>query len=97
MIKHYKELTIEDKKKVYIATKQIFEATYNIPWASIEPKIHKFIDDAFDDEKFPKMSSDDQVDAAYCRREFKTKPSIEDYMIWSARFVAQTEYVEVSD
>lgn len=76
---------------------KLFENTYNIPWDDIEPKIHKFIDDAFDDVKFLKMSSDDQVEGAYCRKEFKTKPSIEDYMIWSVRFVAHTEYVEVLD
>lgn len=98
MIKKRSEMTEFDKAKYMRNVKSELEKNYGIPWEFYENKIQKFIDDAFDDEKFTKMSPDDQIDAAYARKEFgKNKPSIDDLLIWQGCFVAHTEYVEISD
>ncbi len=77
-------------------TKREYEKTYGTPWESIEYKIIEDIENTFDDEKFVKMDPEFLVDAAYCRREFgNKKPSLADYLLWTARFVADSEYVEL--
>ena len=70
MLKKISELTENDKHKFIEASKQSFEKTYKLPWSYIEYKTQEFIDNAFDDTKYPKMSPDDQIDAAYARKAF---------------------------
>ena len=49
----------------------------------------------FDDERFVKMSPDDQIDAAFARKEFgKEKPSLVDFLLWSWKFVTHSDVVE---
>lgn len=98
MIKKRSELTEADKEKYIRNTRRELEQKSGLPWSFFEERIHEFLDNAFDDETFPKMTPDDQIDAAYARKEFgKNKPSINDYLIWQGCFVAKTEYVEIAD
>jgi len=60
-----------------------------------ERKNQDNIDATFDDERFVKMSPDDQIDAAFARKEFgKEKPSLVDFLLWSGKFVTHSDVVE---
>ena len=84
MIKKRSEMTELDKEKYIRNIKRELERNYGTPWEFYEKKVQEFIDNAFDDEKFCRMSPDDQIDAAYARKEFgKNKPSIIDLLIFS--------------
>lgn len=49
----------------------------------------------FDDERFAKMSPDDQIDAAYARKESgKNKPELIDFILWSLKLVTYSNAVE---
>ena len=98
MIKKISELTEQDKVKFMRNVKKSMLLEQGMPWDIMEPMIQADIDAAFDDEKFAKMDPEFAVDAAYMRREFgKKKPSIVDYMLWSAKFVTHSEYVDIGD
>ena len=57
----------------------------------------QFLEDAYDDKKFPNMSADDRIDASYLRRDYESKPSLIDFIIWQVRFVTHNDMVEVPD
>ena len=97
MIKHYKDLTPQDKQKFISRTIWEMENIYNVPWPELEAKMQAFLDAAFDDSRFPMMSSDDVIDASYCRKEFQEKPDLIDFMIWQGRFVTKSDYIEIPD
>lgn len=98
MIKRIQDLTAEEKKQFYERTKSEYEEKYGLSWELLERKMQREIDATFDDELFPKMSPDDQIDAAYARKEFgKNKPSLVDYMLWAGKFVTHSDYVEIPD
>ena len=60
--------------------------------------MQKFLDDAFDNKRFPTMSADDQIDAAYARKEFgKRKPSIAEYSAWVTKYSTHMEMFEVPE
>ncbi|MBR4909002.1 MAG: hypothetical protein IKZ43_08335 [Acidaminococcaceae bacterium] len=63
----------------------------------MERKTQAFLDAAYDDNLLPKMSPDDLIDVGFCRKEFKTKPEMIDFLIWQVRFVAHSDYVDVPD
>ena len=45
--------------------------------------------------QFVKMDPDSRIDAAYARKEFgDKKPSLVDYMLWTAKFVTHSDVVE---
>ena len=53
------------------------------------------IDATFDDAQFVKMDPDSRIDAAYARKEFgDKKPSLVDYMLWTAEFVTHSDVIE---
>ena len=53
------------------------------------------IDATFDDAQFVKMDPDSRIDAAYARKEFgDKKPSLVDYMLWTAKFVTHSDVIE---
>ena len=64
----------------------------------LEERAQHFLDQAFDDNLYPKMSPDDQIDAAYCRKAFNNrKPSMADYLIWTTVFVTKSDYIDIPD
>ena len=73
MIKIIRDLTESDKRKIYEAAKAAYKRTYDVPWEVIESGMRTFIDSAFDDDLFVKMSPDEQIDASYCRKAFGNK------------------------
>ena len=99
MLKNYKNLTPEDKRRFLEASIVEFEKNSGgLPWSVVKERAQAFLDCAFDDKRFPQMSPDDQIDAAFCRKEFgKKKPELVDFLIWTARFVAHSDLVEVPD
>ncbi len=98
MIKNIHNLTESDKRKFYEAAKADYTRNYNIPWAVIETGMRNFIDSAFDDKLLAKMSSDDQIDAAHCRKAFgNKKPSIYDFVVWQTAFATHSEYIDIPD
>ena len=98
MIKRIQELTEEERKRFYRATMAEIQRTGHISAAEVQQKIQRLIDQAFDDELFPKMSADDRIDASFCRKEFgDKKPDIIDYLLWSGKFVTHSDYVEIPD
>lgn len=97
MIKHYKDLTPSDKARIMNKTKWEIENIHNVPWSEMERKMQAFLDAAYDDKLLPKMSPDDLIDAGFCRKEFKTKPDMIDFLIWHGLFVAHNDFVDVPD
>ena len=98
MFKRIQDLTEEDKKRYYEATKEVYSKKYATPWPVIEKTMLDEIDKTFDDEAFSKMDPDFAVDAAYARKEFgKKKPSLVDYMLWMGKFVTNSDEVEIPD
>lgn len=98
MIKKINELTDADKQRFLRAVERDYKTNYNIPWTVIEQSAQAFLDQAFDDRLYPKMSPDDQIDAAHCRKAFNnTKPALVDYMIWSVTLATHSEYIEIPD
>ena len=97
MLKRMQDLTPEEKQRIYRETIRIFERDHkDISWSEIERRAQVFLDRAFDDKLFPQMSPDDQIDAAFCRKEFrKNKPSLVDYFIWTTKFVMHTDMIAV--
>lgn len=95
MRKHISEMTPADKASFLEATKRALLLEQGVPWEVIEPKIQAEIDAAFDDAKFVKMDPDSRIDAAYARKEFgDKKPSLVDYMLWTAKFVTHSDVIE---
>lgn len=98
MIKKIQDLTPEEKQRFLEATKREMERNYHTPWSEIEMRIQKKLDDTFDDEKYVKMSPDDQMNGAFLRQEFgKNEPSIVDYLLWAGKFVSHSDDVEIPD
>ena len=98
MIKNIHKLTEADKRKFYEAAKAEYTRNYDVPWEFIEAGMQAFIDNAFDDKLFAKMSHDDQIDASHCRKAFgNKKPSIYDFMIWQTAFAAHSEYIDIPE
>lgn len=88
-------MTPEDKAAFLEATKIAMLIEQGVPWEVIEPKIQDDIDATFDDDRFVKMDPDFRIDAAYARKEFgDRKPSIVDYMLWTAKFVTHSDVIE---
>ena len=95
MRKKISEMTAADKAEFLKKTKEAMLREQGIPWEMVEPKIRKEIEDTFDDEKFLKMDPALRIDAAYARKEFgDKKPDLVDYLLWSAKFMTKSEYVE---
>lgn len=95
MRKRISEMTPEDKAAFLEATKIAMLIEQGVPWEVIEPKIQDDIDATFDDDRFVKMDPDFRIDAAYARKEFgDRKPSIVDYMLWTAKFVTHSDVIE---
>lgn len=98
MIKHINSLTESDKHKFYESAKASFIRYYDMPWEEVEASMKRFVDCAFDDKLFVKLSPDDKTDASYCRKYFgNKKPSIYDFVIWQSVFASHSEYVEIPD
>ena len=77
------------------ATKRALLIEQGVPWEVIEPKIQAEIDATFDDAQFVNMDLDSRIDAAYARKEFgDKKPSLVDYMLWTAKFVIHSYVIE---
>ncbi len=95
MIKRIQDLTKEDKERWFAGIKEALSTNHGVPWAEVETKIQKDIDDAFDDEAFSKMDPEFAIDAAYLRRDFDKKPNIVDYLLWSGKLVTNSDYVDV--
>ncbi len=88
-------MTSADKQKFLEQTKLAVIREQGIPWEFMETKILEEIENIFDDTKFVKMNPDFRVDAAYARKEFgDKKPDLVDYLLWMARLVTHSEYVD---
>ena len=88
-------MTPADKAAFLESVKRSMLLEHGVKWEEMEKKIQDNIDATFDDERFLKMDPDDQIDAAFARKEFgKNKPEIVDFMLWSAKFVTHSEEVE---
>lgn len=95
MRKRISEMTPADKVSFLEATKRALLLEQGVPWEVIEPKIQADIDATFDDAQFVKMDPDFRIDAAYARKEFgNQKPSLVDYMLWTAKFVTHSDVIE---
>ena len=95
MRKHISEMTPADKASFLKATKRALLIEQGVPWEVIEPKLQAEIDATFDDAQFVKMDPDSRIDAAYARKEFgDKKPSLVDYMLWTAKFVTHSDVIE---
>ena len=95
MRKHISEMTPADKASFLEATKRALLIEQGVHWEVIEPKIQAEIDATFDDAQFVKMDPDSRIDAAYARKEFgDQKPSLVDYMLWTAKFVTHSDVIE---
>jgi len=93
--KHISEMTPADKASFLETTKRALLLEQGVPWEVIEPKIQADIDATFDDAQFVKMDPDSRIDAAYARKEFgDKKPSLVDYMLWTAKFVTHSDVIE---
>ena len=88
-------MTPADKAAFLESVKRSMLLEYGVKWEEMERKIQDNIDATFDDERFVKMSPDDQIDAAFARKEFgKEKPSLVDFLLWSGKFVTHSDVVE---
>ena len=95
MRKRISEMTPADKASFLEATKRALLIEQGVSWEVIEPKIQAEIDAIFDDAQFVKMDPDSRIDAAYARKEFgDQKPSLVDYMLWTAKFVTHSDVIE---
>lgn len=95
MRKRISEMTSADKASFLEATKRALLIEQGVLWEEIEPKIQADIDATFDDVQFVKMDPDFRIDAAYARKEFgNQKPSLVDYMLWTAKFVTHSDVIE---
>ena len=95
MKKRIADMTPVDKASFLEATKKAMWLERGVRWEEMEKKIQDNINATFDDERFVKMSPDDQIDAAFARKEFgKNKPELIDYMLWSLKFVTHSDAVE---
>lgn len=96
MIKKISEMTAEDKEEFLEQTKLALLLEQGIAWDFIKPRILEEIENTFDDEKFVKMDPEARIDAAYARKEFgDKKPELVDYLLWQAKFVTKSDYVEL--
>lgn len=96
MIKKISEMTAEDKEEFLEQTKLSLLLEQGIAWDFIKPRILEEIENTFDDEKFVKMDPEARIDAAYARKEFgDKKPELVDYLLWQAKFVTKSDYVEL--
>jgi len=88
-------MTAADKEEFMEQTRQAMQREHDVPWECIEAKIIEDLDNTFDDEKFVRMDPDFRIDAAYARKEFgDQKPELVDYLLWIAKFVTKSEYVD---
>ena len=88
-------MTPTDKASFLEATKRALFIEQGVSWEVIEPKIQAEIDAIFDDAQFVKMDPDSRIEAAYARKEFSNqKPSLVDYMLWTAKFVTHSDVIE---
>ena len=95
MRKRISEMTEADKAEFLERTKEALVREHGVSWEFIEPKIIEDIESTFDDEKFVRMDPEFRVDAAYLRRDFgDKKPGLADYLLWMAKFVTKSDYVE---
>lgn len=95
MVKKISEMTAADKEEFMEQTRQAMQREHGVPWEFIEEKIIEDLDNTFDDEKFVRMDPDFRIDAAYARKEFgDQKPELVDYLLWIAKFVTKSEYVD---
>lgn len=89
-------MTAEDKEEFLEQTKLALLLEQGIAWDFIKPRILEEIENTFDDEKFVKMDPEARIDAAYARKEFgDKKPELVDYLLWQAKFVTKSDYVEL--
>ena len=95
MRKRISDMTPADKAAFLGSVKRSMLLEHGVKWEEMERKIQDNIDATFDDERFVKMSPDDQIDAAFARKEFgKEKPSLVDFLLWSGKFVTRSDVVE---
>lgn len=94
MKKYICDMTPVDKAEFLESTKRAMEREHGVPWSWMEKKIQTDIDATFDDEKFVKMDPDSRIDAAFCRKEFKEKPELVDYLLWMGKFVTHSDVIE---
>lgn len=95
MVKKISEMTAADKEEFMEQTRQAMQREHGVPWEYIEAKIIEDLENTFDDEKFVRMDPDFRIDAAYARKEFgDQKPELVDYLLWIAKFVTKSEYVD---
>lgn len=95
MRKRISDMTPADKAAFLESVKRSMLLEHGVKWEEMERKIQDNIDATFDDERFVKMSPDDQIDAAFARKEFgKEKPSLVDFLLWSGKFVTHSDVVE---
>ena len=88
-------MTPADKAAFLESVKRSMLINHGVKWEDMEAKIQDNIDATFDDERFVKMSPDDQIDAAFARKEFgKKKPELVDFLLWSGKFVTHSDVVE---
>lgn len=87
-------MTPHDKAAFLESTKRTIEKEQGVPWSWMESRIQAEIDATFDDELFARMDPDSRIDAAFCRKEFKEKPELVDYLLWMGKFVTHSDVVE---
>ncbi len=86
-------MTKADKAAFLESTKREMKKL-GVPWSFIEKKLRAEIDATFDDEKFARMAPDRRIDAENCRKEFREKPDLVDYLLWTGKFVTHSDVVE---
>ena len=97
MIKKAADLTEREKEAFYRASMDEAVRKYGISRSVMRQKIEDDLNRSFHDASFVKMDSDAQIDAAFLRRAFKEKPSVEDYVVWTATFVTHSDMIEIPD
>ena len=93
MKKRIDDMTAQDKDAFMLEFRRSIEKQ-GLSWPGMKAKIQNDIDATFDDEKFLKMSPDFMIDAAYARKEFKEKPELVDYLLWTLKFTTHSNVVE---
>lgn len=93
MKKRIADMTAQDKAAFMLAFRCGIEKQGQ-SWPDMKAKIQNDIDATFDDERFLKMSPDFMIDAAYARKEFKEKPEMVDYLLWTLKFTTHSDVAE---
>ena len=97
MIKKISDLTEKEKAAFFRASLDEMARNYGASKTVVKQKMQDELDRAYSDAGFARMNPDNRIDMAYLRRDFKKKPSLEDYLIWMTKFVTHSDSVEIPD